>query len=97
MTLIDVSVPLDIGLPNCPGNTPFSLDAVTRIARGHSSSVSTLLMNAHGGPLVDAPRHCFDHGAGIGTRPLDRLIGPAGDVALVGSDAAPSCVVLRRN
>jgi len=33
MKPIDVTVPLDIALPVCPGNTPFSLEPIKRIAR----------------------------------------------------------------
>ena len=64
MKLIDVSVPIDATLPSYPGNTPFSLEAVKRIAQGASSNVSTLHMSAHTGTHVDAPRHFFDSGAG---------------------------------
>lgn len=77
MTLIDVSVPLDANLPTYPHNTPFSLEAITRIARGDSSNVSTLHMSAHGGTHVDAPRHFFDAGHGAEALSLDLLVGPA--------------------
>src|SRR5262245_38195227 len=49
MKLIDVSVPIDANLPNYPGNTPFTLEAIKRIARGDSSNVSSLHMSLHGG------------------------------------------------
>ena len=77
MKLIDVSVPLDANLPNYPGNTPFSLEAIKRIARRDSSNVSTLHMSAHSGTHVDAPRHFFDEGSGTEALPLDMLIGRA--------------------
>jgi arylformamidase len=77
MKLIDVSVPLDATLPSYPGNTPFSLEAIKRIARGDSSNVSSLHMSAHAGTHVDAPRHFFDDGAGTESLPLDMLIGRA--------------------
>jgi arylformamidase len=77
MTLIDVSVPLDANLPTYPHNTPFSLEAITRIARGDSSNVSTLHMSAHGGTHVDAPRHFFDAGHGAEALSLELLVGPA--------------------
>lgn len=57
MKLIDVTVPLDASLPVYPGNTPFALEAVKRIARGDSSNVSMLHMSAHAGTHVNAPRH----------------------------------------
>jgi len=75
MKLIDVSVPLDARLPTYPGNTPFSLEPVKRIAGGDSSNVSTLHMSAHTGTHVDAPRHFFDDGPGTEALPLDMLIG----------------------
>ncbi len=75
MKLIDVSVPLDARLPTYPGNTPFSLEPVKRIARGDSSNVSTLHMSAHTGTHVDAPRHFFDNGPSTEALPLEMLIG----------------------
>lgn len=83
MTLIDISVPLDPALPTYPGNTPFRLDAIKRIARGDSSNLSTLQISAHGGTHVDAPRHFFDDGAGADALPLDLLIGRARVVELI--------------
>ena len=75
MPLIDVSVPLDAQTPTYPHNTPFSLEAIKRIARGDSSNVSTLHMSAHAGTHVDAPRHFFDDRPGTEALPLDLLIG----------------------
>ena len=77
MKLIDVSVPIDANLPTYPGNTPFSLEAIKRIARGDSSNVSTLHMSAHSGTHVDAPRHFFDEAPGTEGLPLEMLIGRA--------------------
>jgi arylformamidase len=77
MKLIDVTVPLDANLPVYPGNTPFTIEAVKRIANGGSSNVSTLHMSAHAGTHVDAPRHFFDGGAGADTLPLELLFGRA--------------------
>src|SRR5712664_2378780 len=77
MKLIDVTVPLDATLPVYPGNTPFTLEAVKRIARGDSSNVSTVHMSAHAGTHVDAPRHFFDNSAGAEGLPLEILIGRA--------------------
>src|SRR3989442_13877774 len=75
MKLIDVTVPLDANLPTYPGNTPYSLEAVKRLARGDSSNVSTLHMSAHAGTHVDAPRHFFDAAAGADALPLELLLG----------------------
>ncbi len=77
MKLIDVTVPLDAALPVYPGNAPFTLEPVKRIAQGGSSNVSTLHMSAHSGTHVDAPRHFFDTGGGVETLPLELLMGRA--------------------
>jgi arylformamidase len=77
MKLIDVTVLLDENLPVYPGNTPFSLEPIKRIARGDSSNLSTLHLSAHCGTHVDAPSHFFDGRVGADALPLELLIGPA--------------------
>lgn len=77
MKLIDVSVPLDADLPTYPGNTPFSLEAIKRLARGDSSNVSTIHASAHAGTHVDAPRHVLDAGPGVEGLALEMLCGRA--------------------
>jgi arylformamidase len=77
MKLIDVTVPLDASLPIYPGNTPFTVETVKRIARGDSSNVSALHMSAHSGTHVDAPRHYFDDGPGVDALPLELMLGRA--------------------
>lgn len=77
MKLLDVSVPLDAALASYPGNTPYTLEPIKRIARGDSSNVSTLHMSAHSGTHVDAPRHFFDDGPGAEGLPLEMLCGRA--------------------
>jgi arylformamidase len=77
MKLIDVSVPLDAKLPAYPGNTPFSLEPIKRIAEGDSSNLSTLHLSAHAGTHVDAPRHFFDDAPAIESLTLGMLCGRA--------------------
>jgi len=106
MKLIDVTVPLDAALPAYPGNTPFSLEPIKRIAQGGSSNVSSLHMSAHSGTHVDAPRHFFDNGDGVEALPLELLIGRArvievmsgkaiGPEALKGIDAEDIRVLIK--
>ena len=83
MKLIDVTVPLDANLPVYPGNTPFTIEPIKRIARGDSSNVSTLHLSAHSGTHVDAPRHFFDDGAGVEGLALELLLGRNRVVELV--------------
>src|SRR5262245_32285705 len=75
MKLIDVTVPVDLGLPTYPNNTAFSLEPIKRIARGDSSNVSSIHMSAHCGTHVDAPRHFYDHGLATEDLPLEMLMG----------------------
>jgi arylformamidase len=75
MKLIDITVPIDARLATYPGNTPFTLEPIKRLARGDSSNVSTLHMSAHAGTHVDAPRHFFDQAAGAEGLPLEMLCG----------------------
>ncbi len=75
--LLDVSVPLVPETPTYPGNPPFELQPVKRIAQGGSSNVSRLVMGTHSGTHVDAPRHFFDDGPGVDQLALDLLIGRA--------------------
>jgi arylformamidase len=75
--LLDVSVPLVPETPTYPGNPPFELQPIKRIADGGSSNVSRLVMGAHSATHVDAPRHFFDDGAGVDLLPLDLLMGRA--------------------
>jgi arylformamidase len=77
MKLIDVSLPLDSNVPTYPGNTPFQVEAMKRIANGGSSNVSSLHMSAHAGTHVDAPRHFFDDGSGVDQLSLEMLCGRA--------------------
>jgi arylformamidase len=83
MKLIDVSVPLDSNVPTYPGNTPFEIEAIKRLARGDSSNVSTLHLSAHAGTHVDAPRHFFDDGPGAELLALDVLCGRVRVIELV--------------
>lgn len=75
--LLDVSVPLRQGLPAYPGNPPFELQPLKRIAEGGSSNVSRLMLGTHTGTHVDAPKHFFDDGAGVDGLALNLLIGRA--------------------
>jgi arylformamidase len=74
---LDVSVPLAAATPTYPGNPPFELEAIKRMASGASSNVSRVVMGTHAGTHVDAPRHFFDDGIPVDDLPLDLLIGRA--------------------
>lgn len=77
MRILDVTHRLSPALPTYPGNAPFVLEPVERLANGDSANVSLLHLGTHAGTHVDAPRHFFDQGKGVDQLPLERLIGPA--------------------
>src|SRR5438874_8842785 len=75
--LVDVSVLLAPSLATYPGNPPFELAPVKRVAEGGSSNVSRLTLGTHTGTHVDAPRHFFDGKPGVDALALELLIGRA--------------------
>jgi arylformamidase len=75
--LVDVSVLLAPDLATYPGNPPFELAPVKRVADGASSNVSRLTLGTHTGTHVDAPRHFFDDKPGAEALALELLIGRA--------------------
>jgi len=79
---LDVSVPLAAGVPTYPGNPPFELQPVKRLANGDSSNVSKLVLGTHTATHVDAPRHFFDDAGAADALALDLLIGRARVVEL---------------
>lgn len=74
---VDVSVQLAPGLATYPGNPEFEITPVHKIADGHGSNNSRLVMGSHTGTHVDAPLHFFDGRPGVDAMSLDLLIGRA--------------------
>ncbi len=85
MPFLDVSLRLSAALPTYPGNPPFSLEPVKRIAEGASSNVSVVRIGTHTGTHVDAPRHFFSESSGVDGLPLDTLVGRARVVHVPGT------------
>ena len=76
--LIDISVPLREGMAHWPGDVPFTRVQRTRIGEDHAASNDSLLMmSAHCGTHVDAPRHFLPEGTTVEAMELSLLIGPA--------------------
>lgn len=75
--LIDISVPLRQPMPTYPGDAPFELIPVARIAEGALANGSRLQIGTHSGTHIDAPWHFNDSGKRIHEIPLARLIGYA--------------------
>jgi arylformamidase len=86
--IVDITRPLRDGMEVWPGDPPFVLAPVAKLADGDGAAVSRLSMSTHCGTHVDAPAHVLTGGAGIDAVPLGRLVGPAVVVDLAGLAAA---------
>lgn len=87
MQWIDLSVPLQEGMPTYPGDQPFSLQPLLRIAEGKACNLSAIQMGTHSGTHVDPPRHFIADGVTVDQLPLDLLIGRAYVVSVRGVPA----------
>lgn len=77
MEWIDLSIPLKTGMPTYPGDEPFEMKPLLRIAEGKVCNLSALRMGTHTGTHVDPPWHFVEGGTRVDELPLDLLIGKA--------------------
>ena len=84
MRIYDITMPLSAELPVYPGDFPTVLAPWTRIADGDSANVSRLTVCTHAGTHLDPPRHFSDSGLSVDEIPLERLIGKALVVEILG-------------
>jgi arylformamidase len=83
----DVTVPLSPEVPTFPGDPPFRMQLVHRIADGKPYNVAHLDLGAHSGTHVDAPFHFLDGGDTVDQLPLEILFGKARVVAVPSREA----------
>ncbi len=77
MTLIDISRSLHPDIAVWPEDTRFDLQPIQSRADGASVNLTTLVMSAHTGTHVDAPRHFTDAGLTLEGLDLVPYWGPA--------------------
>jgi arylformamidase len=82
--ILDVSVPIQEGMPIYDGNPGVHLSRAQSIEGGADANVSRLDLGVHTGTHVDAPLHFLPDGAGTEKLPLDVLVGPAQVVDAMG-------------
>ena len=75
--IIDISVPLQSGIPVWPGSPGFRLFQTMRIDAGEVANVSQLETDVHIGTHVDAPWHFVSGGKTVEQLSLEVLIGTA--------------------
>ena len=77
MRLRDISIGLSAGVPEWPGDTPWSCGWTATIASGSSVNLSSITSSPHVGTHADAPLHVKDGWPGSHELPLDAFYGPA--------------------
>lgn len=73
--LRDISVSLQVGIPEWPGDTPFSCGWAGTIADGSSVNVSSITSSPHVGTHADSPLHVRDGWPGSHELPLEPFYG----------------------
>jgi len=84
MRIYDISRPVAPSLGVWPGDTHYGLRWVMRKAEGCSCNVSAVTLSAHTGAHTDAPYHFADDGATIDQVPIEKYIGPATVISVMG-------------
>lgn len=76
-TLRDISVTLNPGTPEWPGDTPFTCGWAASMSAGSSVNVSSFTSSPHVGTHADAPLHVREGWPGSHELSLDSFFGPA--------------------
>ncbi|HKG92349.1 MAG TPA: cyclase family protein [Gemmatimonadaceae bacterium] len=73
----DISIAVQHGTPEWPGDTPFSCKWTWSMAKGASVNVSAFSCSPHVGTHADAPLHVHDGWPGVHELPLEPFVGRA--------------------
>lgn len=85
MTLYDISVPVQPGMPVWPGDPGVTLKRESSIDEGDQANVSHLSCSVHTGTHIDAPLHFIQGGKPVEELDLDILLGEAQVIDLPGA------------
>ena len=94
--LRDISVALQTGTPEWPGDTPFGCGWNWSMSKGASVNVSAITTSPHVGTHADAPLHVRDGWPGSHELPLEAFMGPALVVDVSDADAPLGVEALER-
>jgi arylformamidase len=73
---LDISVPVEPGMPTFEGDPEVRLELVLSLAAGDVCDLTRLDLGAHSGTHLDAPCHFLAGGASSEAIPLEALLGP---------------------
>lgn len=74
---IDITMSLQNGMVNWPGDPSFKIEKIAAIENGDEINISKISTCTHIGTHVDAPLHYFENGIDVTSIPLENLIGAA--------------------
>jgi len=74
---LDISVPIQEGMVNWPGDEPVQIKNTHSLEKGDSNNLTSLSMGSHTGTHMDAPLHFILKEKGIDELPFDVTIGRA--------------------
>ncbi|MDR0786553.1 MAG: cyclase family protein [Gemmatimonadota bacterium] len=75
--IFDISRPIRPELPVWPGDPPFEMNWISRMADGDSANIAQLHIGVHTGTHVDAPRHLLEQGPAVDELILNAFLGKA--------------------
>ncbi len=73
--LIDISVPIQPGMPLWPDSEPLEVRQLARLSDGDIANITGLYTGSHTGTHIDAPLHFIDGGKTTEEIPLETLVG----------------------
>ena len=95
--IFDVTVPLSAEVPTFPGDPPFLIESLYRIANGDPYNVARISLGTHSGTHIDAPYHFLADGQTVDQLPLEILMGKARVVELAARDKIERAELEARN
>ncbi len=86
MTIYDISLPLQKGIPYWPGDEAPKIEQYLSIANGDIVNGTWLNSSAHIATHLDAPKHLYDDGKTIEQLSLEILTGPVAVINIAETD-----------
>jgi len=84
---IDISIPIQEGMVNWPGDEPVRVETTHSLENGDSNNLSSISMSSHTGTHMDAPLHFIHGDKGIDELPLDIVIGRARIIEILDTES----------
>ncbi|WP_318618250.1 arylformamidase [Sporosarcina sp. YIM B06819] len=84
---IDISQPLQNGIAEWPGDTPFTYEVAFAKADTGSVNIGKMTTSTHMGTHIDAPFHFDDNGKRVLDLPIDLYIGRARVIDVTGAES----------